>query len=228
MKQTVPDYRGAERAITDTLDQRLPKDLFYHGLHHTRDVYGAAMQIARSEHISPEELSLLKIATMFHDAGFITHYKNHEEAGCEMARAMLPSFGFGAREIKVIEGMIMATRIPQAPRTQLERIICDADLDYLGRDDFRDIAKTLFDELKVYMNMKDERVWNQIQLDFLRNHQYHTTYSRQRREAKKQKHLREIIRIVASYSPLEAVSPASAVPSKKAPARKSAPSKSKK
>lgn len=227
MKQTIPDYQGAERAITDTLDQRLPKDLFYHGLHHTRDVYGAAMQIARSEHISPEELNLLKIATMFHDAGFITHYKNHEEAGCEMARAMLPAFGFGRRQIRLIEGMIMATQIPQSPRTQLERIICDADLDYLGRDDFRDIAKTLFDELKVYMNMKDEKVWNQIQLDFLRNHQYHTAYSRQHREAKKQQHLSEIIRIVESYSPLE-TSGQSTLAKKKAPAKKVVPSKSKK
>ncbi len=228
MKQTVPDYKSAERAITDTLDQRLPKDLFYHGLHHTRDVYGAALQIARSEHISPEELNLLKIATMFHDAGFITHYKNHEEAGCELARAMLPDFGFGRREIGLIEGMIMATKIPQSPRTQLERIICDADLDYLGRDDFRDIAKTLFDELKVYMNMKDEKVWNQIQLDFLRNHQYHTAYSRERREAKKQKHLKEIIRIVESYGPVESREGKPALPKKRLPAKKSAPSKSKK
>ena len=96
--------------------------------------------------------------------------------------------------------MITATKIPQSPKTQLERIICDADLDYLGRDDFKDIAKTLFDELKVYMNVKDEKVWNGIQLTFLKNHQYHTEYCRKRREAKKQKHLKEIIKLVEGYN----------------------------
>ena len=200
MKISQPDYIGAEISILETLDHKLPKDLFYHGLHHTRDVYGAAMLIAKSEAISHDDLNLLKIATMFHDAGFITHYKNHEEAGCKLAQKVLPRFGFDLKRIKIIEGMIIATKIPQKPRTQLERIICDADLDYLGRDDFKDIAKTLFDELKVYMNMKDEKVWNTIQLNFLKGHHYHTEYSRKRREAKKQKHLKEIIKIVESYN----------------------------
>jgi len=195
-----PDYIGAELFILEKLDQKLPKDLFYHGLHHTRDVYGAALLIAKSEKISNDNINLLKIATMFHDAGFMSHYKNHEEAGCKLARKTLPAYGFDAKSIKIIEGMIMATKIPQNPKTQLERIICDADLDYLGRNDFKDIAKTLFDELKVYMNVKDEKIWNNIQLNFLKHHQYYTDYSRKRREAKKQKHLKEIIKIVESYN----------------------------
>ena len=194
-----PDYVGAELYILERLDKSLPKDLFYHGLHHTRDVYGAALLIAKSEKLTHEELNLLKIATMYHDAGFISHYKNHEEAGCKLARKTLPKYGFDEKHIKVIEGMIMATKIPQAPKTQLERIICDADLDYLGRNDFKDIAKTLFDELKVYMNVKDEKIWNTIQLNFLKNHKYHTEFCRKRRESKKQEHLKEIIKIVESY-----------------------------
>ncbi|MFN8276711.1 MAG: HD domain-containing protein [Chitinophagales bacterium] len=212
-----PDYIGAEVFILEKLDRELPKDLFYHGLHHTRDVYGAALLIAKSEKISTEQINLLKIATMFHDAGFISHYKNHEEAGCKLARKILPKFGFDDRKIARIEGMIMATKIPQQPKNQLERIICDADLDYLGRDDFKDIAKTLFDELKVYMNVKDEKVWNGIQLNFLRAHQYHTEYCRKRREAKKQKHLKEIIKLVEGY---EHQSSGNETSAKKAAARK--------
>ncbi|MFN8308851.1 MAG: HD domain-containing protein [Chitinophagales bacterium] len=195
-----PDYIGAELFILEKLDNQLPKDLFYHGLHHTRDVYGASLLIAKSEKISEDEINLLKIATMFHDAGFISHYKNHEEAGCKLADRILPKFGFDKKRIAVIKGMIMATKIPQNPKNQLERIICDADLDYLGRDDFKDIAKTLFDELKVYMNVKDEKVWNNIQLNFLKNHKYHTEYCRTRREAKKQKHLKDIIKLVEGYN----------------------------
>ena len=191
-----PDYIGAEKFILEKLDKKLPKDLFYHGLHHTRDVYAAALLIADSESVSESNINLLKIAVIFHDAGFLSHYKNHEEAGCELVRKTLPDFGFDAKKIKIIEGMIMATQIPQNAKTQLERIICDADLDYLGRNDFKQIAETLFNEMKVYMNIKDEKVWNNIQLNFLKNHRYYTEFSRQNREAKKQKHLKEIIKIV--------------------------------
>jgi predicted metal-dependent HD superfamily phosphohydrolase len=211
-----PDYIGAEKFILEKLDKKLPKDLFYHGLHHTRDVYAAALLIADSEGISEDNISLLKIAVIFHDAGFLSHYKNHEESGCELVRKTLPDFGFDARRIKIIEGMIMATQIPQNAKTQLERIICDADLDYLGRNDFKQIAQTLFNELKVYMNVKDEKVWNNIQLNFLRNHSYYTEFSRQNREARKQKHLQEIIKIVDSYQePKSKPTPPKAAPKKK-------------
>lgn len=217
-----PDYIGAEKFILEQLDKKLPKDLFYHGLHHTRDVYAAAMLIAASEGVSEDNLNLLKIAVIFHDAGFLYKYKNHEEAGCELVLEILPAFGFDTKRIKIIEGMIMATQIPQSAKTQLERIICDADLDYLGRNDFKPIAKTLFNELKVYMNIKDEKVWNNIQLNFLKNHRYYTEFSQQNREAKKQKHLKEIIKIVESYSkPIEAKKPIV----KKVTAKKTAPKK---
>ena len=88
--------------------------------------------------------------------------------------------------------MIMTTQIPQEPHTQLERIIADADLDYLGRDDFYSIGKTLFDEFKIYLNVKDEAEWNRIQLNFLSNHHYHTAYCVRLREPEKQQRLQEI------------------------------------
>ena len=193
------DFINAEKKILAKLESGLPEDLFYHGLHHTRDVFGAALRIAEYEGIDKEDIELLRIATFYHDAGFITHYKNHEEAGCEQVRSELPAFGFNENQIEKICGMIMATKIPQSPKNHLEEIICDADLDYLGRDDFKPIGQTLFDELKVYVKMNDEKQWNRIQLNFLKQHSYFTEYARTHREKVKQKHLAEIIRIVESY-----------------------------
>lgn len=194
-------FKAVEEFILKKLEEKLPEDLFYHGLHHTRDVFGAAIEIAKHEGIeTDEQLRLLKIATLYHDAGFITHYKNHEEAGCDQVREDLPQFDFSNEEIEVICGMIMATKIPQTPKNHLEKVICDADLDYLGREDFKPIAKTLFDELKIYTKVKDEKEWNRIQLSFLKNHHYFTEFGRKNREANKQIHLQEIIKIVESYA----------------------------
>ena len=193
------DFENAQKNILAKLEKYLPEDLFYHGLHHTRDVYGAAVRIAEYEGISDEDMKLLHIATFYHDAGFITHYKNHEDAGCEQVREELPAFGFTESQIEKICGMILATKIPQSPKNKLEEIICDADLDYLGRDDFKPIGQTLFDELKVYVKMNDEKQWNRIQLNFLKQHSYFTEFARKHREKEKQKHLAEIIRIVESY-----------------------------
>jgi hypothetical protein len=87
----------------------------------------------------------------------------------------------------------MATKIPQTPQTPLEKILCDADLDYLGRDDFYSIGSKLFEEMKTRGFVESEREWNLIQKTFLESHRYHTGFSRSNREAKKQQHLQEII-----------------------------------
>lgn len=193
-------YSPEEKFILQYLEKELPDNLSYHGLHHTLDVFNAAMKIAETENLSPHEIKLLRIAILYHDAGFTANYKDHEERGCEMARKNLPAFGYTDRDIKIICGMIMATQIPQTPKTLLEKIICDADLDYLGRNDFYKISNTLFEEMKVYGSLHDEKEWNKIQKRFLDKHQYHTEFGKKHREHKKQKYLQEISNLVSSYT----------------------------
>lgn len=192
--QTTADFENAETYILNRLKQELAPTLFYHGYHHTVDVMNAAMKIAGAEKVSEEEKKLLRVAVAFHDAGFIYVYKNHEEKGCEMVKEKLPSFGFSAKQIEIICCMIMATKIPQNPKTQLENIICDADLDYLGREDVCQIANTLFAESKIYANSTGEKKWNEIQVNFLKSHYYHTQYSLQWRQSKKLQYLDELLK----------------------------------
>lgn len=183
----------AERFVLDLLSSRLSETLYYHGMHHTLDVERAALILAKEEGIEDAaSLNLLKTAALFHDSGFINTYKDHEEEGCRIARKQLPLFSYSKEQIDVICGMIMATRIPQSPQNQLEMIICDADLDYLGRDDFDLIADTLFKELEVRQLVTDIDNWNQIQIKFLEAHRYHTKAAQQKREAIKQQHLNKL------------------------------------
>ncbi len=89
--------------------------------------------------------------------------------------------------------MILATRIPQSPVTRLDKILCDADLDYLGREDFYEIGGRLLEELKAQGVVETEREWNLVQKTFLESHRYHTRFSKENREGKKQTHIQEII-----------------------------------
>ena len=187
-----------EKFILQKLENELSGNLTYHGLHHTLDVLNAALEIAKVEKISKAEIKLLRIAVLFHDAGFTRVYKDHEEKGCELAKEILPSFGYSNEEISIICGMIMATKIPQSPKTKLEKIICDADLDYLGRNDFHSISNTLFEEMKIYVHINDENQWNQIQKNFLEKHHYYTQYGIVKREPQKQMHLEKIKKLLSS------------------------------
>jgi hypothetical protein len=109
-----------------------------------------------------------------------------------MTRDILPDFGFNPDQLNTICGMILATRLPQSPNGKLEKILCDADLDYLGRSDFYEIGGRLFAEMKRLGVVDTEREWNLIQKTFLESHRYHTTFSQTHREPEKLKRLQEI------------------------------------
>jgi exopolyphosphatase/pppGpp-phosphohydrolase len=191
--QTVPDFELAETFMLQTLQQELSSSLSYHGYHHTLDVMQAAQIIAEEEHLTREETGLLRVAVAFHDAGFIHTYRNHELRGCELAREFLPAFGFTKTQIDSICSMIMSTKIPQTPKTKLEYIICDADLDYLGREDVLPIADTLYKELNLHFQPIDEKAWDEIQIAFLKAHRYNTAYAIKNRKQNKLNYLESLI-----------------------------------
>lgn len=174
------------------LKEELPETLYYHGRHHTLDVLASLSHICREEGVDGTDLLLLKTAALLHDSGFTIAAADHETLGCDITRQILPGYGYSAEEIEVVCGMIMATKIPQSPKTKLEEIICDADLDYLGRNDFYPISKSLFKELQARGVMQDENEWNKLQVKFLTAHHYFTQTCINSREAEKQKRIEEL------------------------------------
>lgn len=182
-------FNKVKKFILDKLKKELPKNLTYHSLGHIKDVYKAAEHLARLEGVDGEDLTLLLTAVLFHDSGFLIQQKDHERVGCDIAREHLPEFGYSSKEIERICGMIMATKIPQDPHDKLEQIICDADLDYLGRDDFFSIGNKLFDELCMYGIINTELEWNKLQVRFLEKHHYFTPSAKKLRKAKKAENL---------------------------------------
>jgi len=152
------------------------------------------MEISKTESISDDEKKLLRVAVLFHDAGFLYVYDHHEEKGCEMAHQYLPGFDFSEKQIEAICEMIMATKIPQKPKTKLDRIIADADLDYLGREDVLIIAQKLFNELRTYSLLTDAKQWIPFQVDFLKEHRYFTDYSKNLREPNKKLYLATLMK----------------------------------
>lgn len=171
-------------------EQKLPKKYYYHNLNHMKDVVEQVENIGRAEGINDEDMHILKTAALLHDAGFMQTYKDHEHAGMELARQMLPNEGYSQEQIDRICRLIECTILTEEPQNLLERIIRDADLDYLGRDDYFPISQELYKEL-LEMNLIKENdfEWCQGQITFLQEHTYYTDYSRKVRNPVKVKHI---------------------------------------
>jgi class 3 adenylate cyclase len=187
------NYRHAEKYILKRLEGDLPNGLHYHGIHHTKDVCNAVERLAIWEGVTGEELYLLKTAALYHDAGFIHSYESNEPIGANLAKEMLPEFGYTEEQIEKVIELIEATKIPQQPKNHLEEIMCDSDLDYLGRDDFYPIAETLRQELMEFGKIEDDpKKWVEMNIGFLSSHSYFTESSKRRREQEKQKRIEEL------------------------------------
>jgi uncharacterized protein len=191
------DFEAARRYALQRLERDLPPACVYHSLAHTRDeVAPAAERLASLEGVAGEPLLLLRTAAYYHDIGLVRQRANHEAAGVEIAISALPHFDYNPGQIQAIGGMIMATRLPQSPRTALEALLADADLDVLGRNDFLRRNQALRAEIAAFGAAVDDVQWYQQQLRFIQAHRYWTAAARALRDAQKRANHAELLRLL--------------------------------
>lgn len=185
-------FEQARDFIFNIQERDLPAALAYHTIHHVRDVYACAERIAYEESITADDRKLILTAAAFHDCGFLKTRDGHEHLSCCIAWDVLPVFNYSDAGIDKICGLILATRLPQSPQNHLEQILADADLDYLGRDDFFTIGDKLYQELLKAGSIKNTDDWNRLQVSFMGTHSYFTQTSIAQRTAKKLDNLAQV------------------------------------
>ena len=186
------NLKEAKKYILTRLENELADNLYYHGIHHTIDVYESVIRLSEAEKINKEENCIIQTAALFHDAGFIYQYKHNESIAVKMINEVLPSFNYSPLEIKTISEIILTTRVKSHPSTLLEKIMCDADYDYLGREDVSKIANSLYKELQEYGTSFKYTEWNQFQIEFLNKHQYYTKTAIDLRRENKWKYIKHL------------------------------------
>jgi predicted metal-dependent HD superfamily phosphohydrolase len=186
-----PNYLGAERhAFTELA--LLPKRLSFHSVCYTKDVLEAVGKLGSLENLRPMEFSLLRTAASYQNTGYLSKYKNHEEAGVKLVQKMLPSYNYEPEDIEKICEMVMATKLPQNPSTKSQEILCDANLDYFGREDFFVRNELLrLEEIKHGIKITP-REWFEQRLEILEEHKYFTQSAKNLRQKKKEQNIQEI------------------------------------
>jgi predicted metal-dependent HD superfamily phosphohydrolase len=169
------------------------KNLLYHNLKHTQDVVAAAIQIANHYQLNDDDFFIVLAAVWFHDLGYPTDITSHEERGVELATEYLEKHRVSMENIKLINGCIRATKLPQSASTLLEEIVCDADLFHLGTDDFFRKDKLLLEEYNLLHHTDQSKSeWRLKTISFLESHSYYTEYCGVLLNSTKEKNLEEL------------------------------------
>jgi uncharacterized protein len=194
-----PDFEHARQYALERLIRELPPAAYYHSIRHTRDdVLPAAARLVAAEGVYGMDQVCLLTAACYHDIGYTVQFTDHETCGAQIAVEVLPRFGYVPEQVDLVSRLIMATQWPVHPRTLLEEIIIDADLDSLGRKDFLATSRALREELAVLTRaiFTDEE-WYRRQLQFLELHRYFTASARALRGPVKQRNIALVERLLA-------------------------------
>lgn len=168
----------AEEYASRMILERSPRQNLYHSLEHTKDVVNAAIEIAKGENLSNEGLEIVTLAAWFHDLGYIEKTSGHEEISAMFASNFLIDQNYEQAKIDKVVGCIMATKVPQHPKNHLEKIMCDADLNHLGRKTFIDRNNLFRSEFEHYFKRRlTESEWLIKSIEFVSQHNFFTDYA---------------------------------------------------
>jgi len=186
------DFSHIYKSSIKILNRKLPEYIVYHSVEHTKLVLENVKLICHHEGVNDNDLFILKIAALYHDMGYIINNINHEELSCNIASNNLQKYGFDQQAVKQICDIIMATKVPQKPSGKLAAILADADLLYLGTNDFLRLSNKLYQEILHYQPDLSVDKWNEIQYDFISKHRFHTKFCKDNFEEKKNNNLRNL------------------------------------
>ena len=176
------NFEGLRSYIIDRLETELDSKLIYHSLQHTLNVEQAVIKYCQLEGLNHHDSLLIRTAALFHDAGFIVQYENNEHIGVNLFNSVAKTFGYSEEDMLTVERLIMVTMTHSEPKDILEEVMCDADLDYLGRADYHTIANNLFIERQHYGITFTEKEWLSIQINYLEHtHHYYTKSAKHKR-----------------------------------------------
>jgi uncharacterized protein len=198
---TKADLDSIRRYCLGRLERELPEHYFYHSVAHARDeVVPAAEELGRAEGVTADEMLLLVTAAYCHDIGYIEQIEGHEAIGVRIAREVLPGMGYLPDQIRAIEGLILATRLPHAPTSHLGMILVDADLDHLDRKSFWQRTNDLRRELAAMGSTMSDRSWYERTLDFMNDHPYYTVSAVRLRLDRKNRNIAILTRMLERCS----------------------------
>jgi uncharacterized protein len=203
--------QAAAYAIFVLQHDLLPAFLYHNANHTIEDMVPACQKLAEMEGIAMAQRQLLGTAAYFHDLGFtaITSTEpqtaaagraKHEEKSVEMARTVLPGFGFDTAEIDLICRLILATKWGRQPQDILEEILCDADMSSIGGDVayYHKTSDALRQEMALFGTQLTDAEWLERQIKTLASYNFHTAAARALYDANRLTNIRDNQRLLAN------------------------------
>lgn len=185
--------KKAQSYVFQFFKERLNIEYVYHDYTHTYETVQAVGELGVGNGLKKEDIEMVKLAAWFHDTGYVDTIEGHEESSLKYLRVFLEEYEYPEEKIQLIEGCIMATKMPQNPKNIYEEILCDADLYHLGSKNFFEKSNLLRIEWANTNAMSGDIIESiEHEINFLTQHRYHTPFAQLNLNQRKFKNIVEL------------------------------------
>ncbi|MDQ0966565.1 uncharacterized protein QFZ20_001968 [Flavobacterium sp. W4I14] len=186
--------KKVEAFVKELFEKELPKSMYFHSFEHTLLVVEGVRIIGKQNSVTENELLTLTLAAFLHDVGYTKQYSGHELASVKIAYEFLLRNGLKHDQIELVNNCILATKYPQLPNNDLEKIICDADFYHFSLPNYLAFAARLKREWEENLRLvHSDMEWDAINIKMLVGHEYFTTFGKQILQKKKNLNIEKLI-----------------------------------
>jgi HD superfamily phosphodiesterase len=169
----------SENYLSALLAEKLPENIIFHDFNHAMQVKKYAEEIGEKAGLSSDEMNILRISALFHDAGFVNSYDKHHEESIAIASSFLAEHDVDPRSIGQVAEVIRACKMPQDPKDEIAAVLCDAEMMYIASESALEQMDLLFDETAMASLKPGKRSsLEKGYIDFLAAHTYFTEYGK--------------------------------------------------
>lgn len=179
MKINSEFLRETAKYVEQYMHEHFTDDILFHNYRHTVKSVRVCDLISMESGISKRERHLVHLAAWFHNIGYKEDPDNYEERSAKHAKLFFETKGLDKDDILEIQACILSTKAPQHPHSDINRILCDTVLYYLADNNYFEELNLIRKELELVkgINYSDEE-WFQMNIDFLSNHFFFTSFAR--------------------------------------------------
>jgi HD superfamily phosphodiesterase len=177
----------SENYISALLSEKLPENIIFHNYDHVLLVKKYAEIIGEDAGLKAEELNILRVCALFHDAGYINSFEKYNEESIVIATAFLAEHEVDQQTTGHIAEIIRATKLPQNPKDKIAEVLCDADMMYIASENAIEQFDLQYDETALQKtNFEKRPVYEKRTIEFLATHTYFTEYGKTILQPKKE------------------------------------------
>ncbi len=187
---------SAEKFVFDLFKNELDATFIYHNFTHTERVLRSTREIIENSEVSKADAEVLELSAIFHDTGYTKVCAGHEEESVKIATQFLKKRNTPIETIEAINTCILATKFENYPKTELEKIIRDADTSHFGKPYFKEASEFLRKELEIQgIQSYSPSQWASENIKLLaKKHEFYTDYALKNWQSQKESNLSKLLK----------------------------------